>query len=192
MNAFNPTAVSILLLLSWPAFAEQTNANGYKELMIADSNKEINIKQKRENTPITPTAQKCSANVVKNKSSEAKTSMNICITINGRSITATLNNSPTSKDLISMLPIYLKLEDYAKTEKISYLPKKLSLTGAPSGYAPSVGDITYYAPWGNLAIFYKESKAGFANGLISLGKIDGGLEHLFGADGSTITIEKIE
>ncbi|MEO7344361.1 MAG: cyclophilin-like fold protein, partial [Methylotenera sp.] len=77
-------------------------------------------------------------------------------------------------------------------EKISYLPRKLSVAGAPSGYTPSVGDITYYAPWGNLAIFYKESKAGFANGLINLGKIDGGLEGLLGSDGLNLTIEKIE
>lgn len=190
MNALNQMAVSIFLILSWPALAEQTNANGLKKLMIADSNKEINIKP--DNTPITSTALRCTAKVGKDKSSDIKPSTNVCLTINGKSITATLINSTTSKDLISMLPITLKLEDYAKTEKISYLPKKLSLTGAPSGYAPSVGDITYYAPWGNLAIFYKESKAGFANGLISLGKIDGGLEHLLGADGSTITIEKIE
>ena len=190
MNAFNQTAVSIFLILSWPAFAEQTNANGLKKLMIADSNKEINIKP--DNTQTTSTALRCTAKVGKDKSSDVKHSTNVCLTINGKSITATLNNSPTSKDLISMLPITLKLEDYAKTEKISYLPRKLPLTGAPSGYAPSVGDVTYYTPWGNLAIFYNESKAGFANGLISLGKIDGGLEHLLGADGSTITIEKFE
>ncbi|MFA6040839.1 MAG: cyclophilin-like fold protein [Methylophilus sp.] len=192
MNALSQMSVSIFLLLSWSAFAEQTNANGYQKLMIADNNKEINTKLKAEVTPITPTLQKCSANAVNNKSSEAKIGTNICLTINGKSITATLNNSVASKDFISMLPISLKLEDFAKTEKISYLPRKLSLTGAASGYAPAVGDITYYAPWGNLAIFYKESKVGFARGLISLGKIDGDINHLLGADGAILTIEKIE
>lgn len=29
MNALNQMAVSIFLILSWPALAEQTNANGY-------------------------------------------------------------------------------------------------------------------------------------------------------------------
>ncbi len=41
---------------------------------------------------------------------------------------------------------------------------------APAGYKPSVGDITFYAPWGNLAIFYKGFS--YSNGLIVMGKID--------------------
>jgi hypothetical protein len=48
------------------------------------------------------------------------------------------------------------LKNYASTEKISYLARKLSTEGAPAGCDPDVGDITYYAPWGNLAIFYKD------------------------------------
>lgn len=41
------------------------------------------------------------------------------------------------------LPLTLTLKDYAGTEKISDLPKRLSTEGAPSGSDPSVGDITY-------------------------------------------------
>lgn len=89
-------------------------------------------------------------------------------------LTATLIDNPTTRDFISLLPIYLKLDDYSGTEKISYLSKKLSIEKAPSGFDPSVGDLTYYAPWGNLAIFYKDF--GYANGLINLGKIDSGIE----------------
>lgn len=44
---------------------------------------------------------------------------------------------------------------------------------APAGYNPSVGDITYYAPWGNIAIFYKDF--GYASGLIKLGRFDSGI-----------------
>ena len=39
---------------------------------------------------------------------------------------------------------------------------------APSGCNSSVGDFTYYSPWGNLAIFYRDF--GFASGLIKLGR----------------------
>jgi hypothetical protein len=46
----------------------------------------------------------------------------------------------------------LTLEDYASTE--DRLSAKEAVTaGAPAGVDPSVGDIAYYAPWGNLAIF---------------------------------------
>jgi hypothetical protein len=79
--------------------------------------------------------------------------MKIRVTINGKSMTATLTDSPTTQDFIALLPLTLKLDDYASTEKIAYLPKKLTTQGAPVGTDPEVGDITYYAPWGNLAIF---------------------------------------
>lgn len=113
--------------------------------------------------------------------------MKIRLIINGRSITATLIDSPTTRDFISLLPLTLTLEDYAGTEKIAYLSRKLSREDAPEGYDPSVGDITYYAPWGNLALFYKDF--GYAKGLIKLGSIDKGAD-AFSVHGSvTVTIE---
>ncbi|MBN1971717.1 MAG: hypothetical protein JXR48_13665 [Candidatus Delongbacteria bacterium] len=61
-------------------------------------------------------------------------------------------------------------KDYAGTEKISDLPKKLNAKESPSGYDPKIGDLTYYSPWGNIAIFYKDF--GYAAGLIHLGEIE--------------------
>jgi len=80
--------------------------------------------------------------------------MKIRLTVGDKVLTANLIDSKTTRGFISLLPLTLTLEDYAGTEKISNLPKRLSTEGAPSGIDPSVGDITYYAPWGNLAIFY--------------------------------------
>lgn len=87
-------------------------------------------------------------------------------------IFATLDSSPTTQDFIKQLPLSLKLSDYASSEKIATLPHKLSTQSASKGYAGKTGDLSYYAPWGNLAIFYKDSEAGYANGLIFLGKIE--------------------
>ncbi|MDB5015044.1 MAG: hypothetical protein JWQ25_3246, partial [Daejeonella sp.] len=70
----------------------------------------------------------------------------------------------------------LTLTDFHKTEKISDLPKELSTKGAPAGYKPLSGDITLYAPWGNLAFFYKDFT--YSGGLILLGKINSGIEAL--------------
>ena len=53
---------------------------------------------------------------------EAST-MKIRMTINGKSMTATLTDSPTTRDFIALLPLTLKLDDYEATEKIAYLPK---------------------------------------------------------------------
>ena len=81
------------------------------------------------------------------------------------------------------------MDDYAGTEKVSYLKKKLSTEDAPSGFDPSVGDITYYAPWGNLAIFYEDF--GYAKGLINLGKIDSGIDLLKASNSLDVRIELI-
>ena len=79
------------------------------------------------------------------------------------------------------------LEDYASTEKISDLPKRLTTEGAPPGFAPSVGDITYYAPWGNLAIFHKDFR--YSSGLVSLGTLDSGLSRLARSGPVRVTFE---
>lgn len=102
--------------------------------------------------------------------------MKIRLRLEDRLITATLIDSKATQDFISLLPLTLTLADYAGTEKISDLPRKLSTEGAPAGSDPAVGDIAYYAPWGNLAIYYRDF--GYSNGLILLGKLDGGIEAL--------------
>ena len=102
--------------------------------------------------------------------------MKIRLDIEGTALTATLEDNETARDFASLLPLALTLEDYAATEKISDLPQRLSTTGAPAGTAASVGDIAYYAPWGNLAIFYRDF--GYSKGLIKIGTIDTGMEAL--------------
>lgn len=116
--------------------------------------------------------------------------MKIRITINGRVATATLDDTATAKDFASLLPLTVTLSDYAATEKVSDLPRKLTQQGAPSGYAPKTGDITTYAPWGNLALFYRDF--GYSTGLIRLGAIDTGLEALNQSGSLPTKIELIE
>ncbi len=106
---------------------------------------------------------------------EAKT-MKIRLTVGETVLTATLRDNETTRDFVSLLPLTLTLEDYAATEKISDLPRRLSTKGAPPGTDASAGDITYYAPWGNLALFHRDF--GHSSGLVTLGKIDGGVEAL--------------
>jgi hypothetical protein len=117
-------------------------------------------------------------------------SMKIRLKVGDTVLTATLIDSATTRDFISLLPLTLTLEDYAGTEKISNLPKRLSTENAPSGSDPSVGDITYYAPWGNLAIFYRDF--GYSRGLVILGKIDSGIEALNVPGSLRVTIELIK
>lgn len=102
--------------------------------------------------------------------------MKLLIALGASLLTAELEDSAAARDFAALLPLTLMLEDFAAAEKISDLPKRLSLDGAPSGTSASVGDITYYAPWGNLALFYR--KGSYAAGLVRLGVITSGIEHL--------------
>lgn len=123
------------------------------------------------------------------QSSSEANAMRIRLTINGQSTTATLDDNATARDFLSLLPLTLTLEDYASTEKIAYPPRKLSTKGAPAGIDPEIGDITYYAPWGNLALFYKDF--GYSAGLIRLGRFDAGVEAISASGKMMITIEAI-
>jgi hypothetical protein len=122
-------------------------------------------------------------------SSQETSTMKIRLTFDGKAVEATLLDNATSRDLLSLLPMTLTLEDYSSTEKIAYPPRKLSTAGAPAGVDPSVGDIAYYAPWGNLAIFYKDF--GYSRGLIGLGRIDSAIEALSAPGSLKVTIERI-
>lgn len=117
--------------------------------------------------------------------------MKLKISFGDSELTATLYDNPTTHDFVSMLPITTELEDYASNEKIFYPERKLTKDGAPKGYDPSKGDITYYAPWGDVAIFYKDFN--YSTGLISLGRMDGnGIELLRNVGGEQVTFELIE
>ncbi|BBS88145.1 hypothetical protein D3C71_634490 [compost metagenome] len=116
--------------------------------------------------------------------------MNIRMTMAGQIITASLEESDSARDFFAMLPLTLPFEDYAETEKIAYLPGKLTTQTAPEGIDPQVGDIAYYAPWGNLAIYYRDF--GYSSGLIRLGRITSGLDALTAQPSGTLTIEAVK
>ena len=122
-------------------------------------------------------------------SGQEASTMRIRLTFDGKAVEATLLDNATARDFFSLLPVTLALEDYNATEKIGHPPRKLSTAGAPAGVDPSVGDIAYYAPWGNLAIFYKDF--GYSKGLIGLGRIDSGIEALNVPGSLKVTIERV-
>jgi hypothetical protein len=116
--------------------------------------------------------------------------MKIRMDVDGASIIATLDDNATSKDFASLLPLTLSLDDYNGTEKISDLPKKLTTRGAADGVEPAAGDIAYYAPWGNLAIFYKDFE--YSRGLVKLGAIEPGAMAFERPGSLRVTIEPVD
>lgn len=92
--------------------------------------------------------------------------MKIEVKSNSKTIVFELNESDASKELLSQLPLTIKVEDYASNEKIFYPPNKLSTSNTPLANAKK-GTLAYYAPWGNVVMFYKDF--GSASGLFELG-----------------------
>ena len=94
------------------------------------------------------------------------------IVVGDRTISATMKDNAAVRDLLSRLPMEVTLNDYNNTtEKIFYPDPELELDGVTRGCAPVPGDITIYAPWGNVAIFCKSWS--HSNDLIKIGHIDG-------------------
>lgn len=53
-----------------------------------------------------------------------------------------------------------------------------------------MGTLAYYAPWGNLSVFYEEFRQ--SNGLVPLGELESGIDVFAGQqEDFTVTIEKV-
>lgn len=114
----------------------------------------------------------------------------IKLTVNENEIFVRLDDNQASRDFLEMLPLTLTFEDFNNTEKIETLPNKLSTEDLPSGYTPQVGDFSYYAPWGNISVFYKDFR--YSNSLYKLGTIEAGTEILGNLNNDfEVTIERV-
>lgn len=91
-----------------------------------------------------------------------------------------LNGSSAADSLYEQLPITVDVEDFSTNEKIFYPPEKLDLTDTPNAEM-SVGTLAYYAPWGNVVMFYGTYNP---NGdLYELGHVVSGVESIEGLTG---------
>lgn len=117
-------------------------------------------------------------------------SLNVNITVGDRTVTATMEDNAAARDFLSRLPLEITQNDYNNmTEKIFYPDPALTTEGVTRGCAPTPGDITIYAPWGNVAIFCKSWS--HSNALIKIGRIDGnGTEVLSIAGDIPVKIER--
>ena len=104
------------------------------------------------------------------------------LSVEGGSLTLTLEDNSAARSLLSQLPLTLTFEDYNGTEKIAYPPEELDLSDAPASCDPDVGTLAYYAPWGNLCIFYQDFR--YSDGLVPLGKLEGDMALLTAAAGT--------
>lgn len=94
-------------------------------------------------------------------------------TEDGNAVIFQLNDSPAANSLYKQLPLSIDLEDYAGSEKIFYPPEELDTSNTPTAQGPA-GTLAYYAPWGDVAIFYSECNG--STGLYELGEAISNIE----------------
>lgn len=101
--------------------------------------------------------------------------LQILIETDTQSIIFQLNDSPAAKDFYGQLPLSIWAENYGTKEKIFYPPDELRTADTPLADGPA-GTLAYYAPWGNVALFYGD--CGGADGLYELGQAVSGTEQI--------------
>ena len=94
----------------------------------------------------------------------------LTLTVDGRTVTARLDDNPTAAHLVRLLPLTLRFSDVNGVEKVATLPEPLTMQGVPRGADPEPDDLGYYAPAGVLVLYYDD--VGYFDGIVRLGRID--------------------
>lgn len=81
-----------------------------------------------------------------------------------------LGDTPASQALVDQLPLTMRFSDLNDAEKIARLPQELPMYQMPAGDDPVPGDIGYYAPSGNVVLYYGD--VGYWDGIARIGTLD--------------------
>lgn len=85
-----------------------------------------------------------------------------------------MNECQATDDLIAWIETLddaqVEISDYSSNEKIFYPDVELDVSDCPLAESGEAGTLAYYAPWGDVVIFYDSFSP--AAGLYELGKID--------------------
>lgn len=115
--------------------------------------------------------------------------MQVRFTFADQDFTATLFDNPSSRDFASMLPLDLTVSDFASNEKLAYLPRKINLEARGPFPNAAPGDLCYFIPWGNLAMFHGSYES--TSDLIRLGRFNDGFQPLLKRGEFPLRIEAI-
>ncbi len=118
------------------------------------------------------------------ESEEGTAETQISVTWDGNQVIYALNDSPAASSLLEQLPLTIEVEDYSTNEKIFYPPQELDTSDTPTA-AGGAGTLAYYAPWGDVVMFYEDYNENPS--LFELGQIVSG-EELVARMSGTITI----
>lgn len=167
--------------------------SGKKNISITKGKDSVKVKGKKEGKAklqIKTRGKKlmCRITVKKKSNTEVASRSKITVKSSKYTIVYQLNDSPAAKDLYNQLPLTVEVENYSDNEKIFYPPKELKTNNTPKSGGKR-GTIAYYAPWGDVVMFYET--AGSASGLYELGTVVSGDEDISKLSGR-IMIDKAD
>lgn len=116
---------------------------------------------------------------------EQALSRRILVQFGENTVVYELNDSTAADSLYEQLPLTIEVEDYSTNEKIFYPPEELDTSNSPLAQG-GAGTLAYYAPWGDVVMFYGDY--GENSSLFELGQAVLGGELVSEMSG-TITIE---
>jgi hypothetical protein len=115
----------------------------------------------------------------------------IRIRVGTQSFTAQLEDNSASRDLVSLLPLDVVFHDFGGQEKLATLPRKLDVSGMPTGDRAAAGDIGYYSPNGSLVLYYQD--VGYWDGIVRLGRLENQVTLIAGLpDGLQGVVERMD
>ena len=125
-------------------------------------------------------------------SAEQANTMKVRITAGDKAIAATLIDNETARDFVTLLPLALTMNDLFGREKFGHLPRAIS-DGGERARTYEVGDMVYWSPGPDVAIFYRHDLQSIPSpGIIVIGKIDFGVEALNVSGSVKMTIERLD
>ena len=142
-----------------------------------------------DTTPSTnPDLAKGDPSVEESGKDKEETTMRISVKSAGHEIIYELNNSQAARELYAQLPLTTDVEPFSNNEMTFYPPQKLNTADTPlSGGEP--GSLSYYAPWGDVVMFYAPCSP---NGsLYEIGTVVSGKENIVNLSGS-ITVSAVQ
>lgn len=115
--------------------------------------------------------------------------MQVKITSKGRTATFQLYDTVAAKEFYGQLPLKLELTNFRDAQWMFYPPKKLNVTAREAYHNGKKGELSYYEPWGDVFMLYKDFYAGDEMHRLGIGLT--GIDEIAGMSGSAL-IEKNE
>lgn len=129
-------------------------------------------------------------NNILNKTAEYKETTKVILTINNKDISAVLNDSPASKDLISRLPLTISLSEGSR-DYCGGINPPLNYQNSDVHNGYKNGDLAFWVTGNDFVIFTKRDEtANEVSGVVSLGRITDDIEVFNAMDSSfNVTIK---